>query len=327
MSAVRYPRADDFTVSDIAHLLARRAVEVAAELLPNGHRERHEWRCGSVGGEDGNSLGVHLTGAKAGIWGDFAVGIGGDLLDLIEAVLHLSKADSVSWAKRWLGIEQGEIIRPRPPVAVLKAAPQASEGWRHAWNNARPITGTIGATYLAARGLRFDDPDGRVLRFARTRGREAPDGAPGDYERHPALLALLSAIDTGEPCGLVNVYLRPDGSDRLRDKSGKTISGQLKHAVVLLSEWDEPTTGLVIAEGVETSIAIYQQELRPIWACVTAGNIKVFPVLDGIEFLNIAADSGEPGQNAAEACAYRWRLAGCETAIFAPARGDWADPS
>ena len=59
---------------------------------------------------------------------------------------------------------------------------------------------------------------------------------------------------------------------------------------------DEPTTGLVIAEGVETSIAIYQQELRPIWACVTAGNIKVFPVLDGIEFLNIAADSGEPCQ-------------------------------
>ena len=64
MSAVRYPRADDITVSEIAHLLAWRAVEVAAELLPNGHRERHEWRCGSVGGEDGNSLGVHLTGAR-----------------------------------------------------------------------------------------------------------------------------------------------------------------------------------------------------------------------------------------------------------------------
>ncbi|MBI5136850.1 MAG: hypothetical protein HZA24_05875, partial [Nitrospirae bacterium] len=42
--------------------LAERAETVAAHLLPNGRRDGHEWRCGSVRGEAGNSLAVHLSG-------------------------------------------------------------------------------------------------------------------------------------------------------------------------------------------------------------------------------------------------------------------------
>jgi twinkle protein len=68
--------------AELAALLARDAEGVARMLLPNGKREGHEWRAGSTDGEAGKSLGVHLTGAKAGVWCDFATGENGDLLDL-----------------------------------------------------------------------------------------------------------------------------------------------------------------------------------------------------------------------------------------------------
>jgi hypothetical protein len=40
------------------------------------------------------------------------------------------------------------------------------------------------------------------------------------FELQPALLALLSDVRTGEACGIINIFLRSDGSDRLRDKKG-----------------------------------------------------------------------------------------------------------
>ena len=59
------------TVTEIARMLADRSQTVAELLLPNGHRESGEWRAGSTAGERGQSLGVHLTGEKAGVWSDF----------------------------------------------------------------------------------------------------------------------------------------------------------------------------------------------------------------------------------------------------------------
>ena len=81
----------DLSVADIARRLAVHAEDVCRELLPCGRRVGNEWRCGSINGEPGDSLGIHLFGKKAGIWSDFAgtPGNGGDLIDLIEKVEHL----------------------------------------------------------------------------------------------------------------------------------------------------------------------------------------------------------------------------------------------
>jgi hypothetical protein len=52
---------------DIAARLARQIESLVRELLPAGKRKGHEWRAGSVAGEAGHSLAVHLTGPKAGV--------------------------------------------------------------------------------------------------------------------------------------------------------------------------------------------------------------------------------------------------------------------
>jgi Toprim domain len=313
------------SAADIARMLAERIEQFVLDLLPAGHREGHELRAGSIAGEPGNSLGVHLAGAKAGVWSDFSTGVGGDALDLVRAVLSIGHVDALSWSRRWLQLDDGEAAVPRRSAPPAKPEPEADPlRWRRPWQAARPINGTAAERYLTGRNLHFDDAEGRVLRFAERRARLSPDG---EFQHHPALLAALCDARTGEQVGIINVYLAVDGSDRIRDSKGKTATGRAKGAAVMLSAFDEPTLGLVICEGVETGIAILMTDLAPVWACGGAGTLATFPVLGGIECLTIAADADETGRKAGATCTARWREAGRETRIVTPPGGDWADPT
>ena len=94
------------TISEISDRLNSHVESVCRELLPSGRVVRGEWKCGSVGGEAGDSLGVCLQGPRMGVWKDFADSAkGGDLIDLCAAVRGCSVAEAVSWAKSWLGIK------------------------------------------------------------------------------------------------------------------------------------------------------------------------------------------------------------------------------
>jgi len=59
---------------------------VLSYLLPGGVFQRGKFLVGDVQGNRGDSLSVELTGAKAGMWHDFATGEGGDIIGLWAAV-------------------------------------------------------------------------------------------------------------------------------------------------------------------------------------------------------------------------------------------------
>src|SRR5438270_2341672 len=105
---------------DIALMLAGRIDQLVRDLLPAGHREGHEWRCGSIAGEPGNSLGVHLTGSKAGVWSDFSAGQKGDALDLVAFVHGFSIGEAINWSRNWLGLDNGGASLLRRPVSSPK---------------------------------------------------------------------------------------------------------------------------------------------------------------------------------------------------------------
>lgn len=93
------------TPRDIAARLAGQTEAVARMLLPNCKRKGQELQVGSVSGEEGKSLCIHMTGSKAGVWADFADNSkGGDLLDLWQQVRGLSMAETIKEAKQYLGI-------------------------------------------------------------------------------------------------------------------------------------------------------------------------------------------------------------------------------
>ena len=311
---------------DIARQLALRVDALVLDLLPAGHREGHEWRCGSIAGEAGDSLGVRLVGHKRGVWADFSADQKGDALNLVCAVHGFSVPAAIQWSRRWLGIDNGEAApppqRPSETPDPGSASNNSGDYWRKHWRQARYIGGGLAETYLHRRGLHFAEAHGRVLRFAPSHPRRNVDD---QLERSPALLALLRDIHTGEPCGMVNIYLQPDGRDRLRDRKAKTCWGRAAGSAVMLSGFDEPTYGLTVCEGTETGIRLLAADLAPVWALGGAGNLAGFPVLSGIEALTVAADADPPGQKAAQAVAQRWREAQREAVIIAPPHGDWAD--
>jgi len=97
--------------------LAQQAEAVARYLWPDGKVVNGEWRIGNVQGDTGQSLGVILTGPKAGQWKDFDTGEGGDLLDAWMAAYGVTLSQSVRDASVWLGMAVTDPV----PVARAKA--------------------------------------------------------------------------------------------------------------------------------------------------------------------------------------------------------------
>lgn len=90
--------------AELSQRMASDAAAIAQFLLPAGKRQSGEWKAGSTSGDEGKSLSVRLSGAKAGVWADFASGESGDLLDLWAATRGLSVSQAMAEAKQYLGI-------------------------------------------------------------------------------------------------------------------------------------------------------------------------------------------------------------------------------
>jgi putative DNA primase/helicase len=162
------------------------------------------------------------------------------------------------------------------------------------WETAVPIAGTLAETYLASRGLSYS---GDALRF-RTNDR--------------SMVALMSDIATGELCGVHVTSLDADGR-----KVGRKMYGKAKSAVVRLSPDDDVSNTIGIGEGIETCLAT---GFTPIWACLSAGGIRDFPVLEDFYSLHIFADNDASGtgQRAANECGRRWHTTDREVVIRIP---------
>lgn len=218
-------------IRQIAALLADRCADLCADILPDGKPVGGEWRVGSVAGEPGQSLAVRMTGAKAGTWCDFGGPDHhrGDLVELVaQAKCAGDKRAAIGWARRWLGLEDGdpaalERLR-REAVAKRRkraqdAAAEREEVRRKAFGlflSAQPrLAGTPAAAYLAGRGI-------DLARLGRQPGalRFHPACWCGEAgARLPALLAAISGEvadpDTGEIrrgfLGVHRTWLAPDG--------------------------------------------------------------------------------------------------------------------
>jgi twinkle protein len=114
---------------ELSQALAARAADVASYLFPHGKKAGPEWKVGGIGGEPGQSLSVRLTGAKAGVWRDFASGDGGDLLDAWAAVRGGSISEALAEAKQYLGVRDTmpekpakDYARPAKPKTAMPSA-------------------------------------------------------------------------------------------------------------------------------------------------------------------------------------------------------------
>src|SRR5690606_15109306 len=92
-------------IAALKDLLNSNVVSVCKLLLPGGEEKSNEYRCASIDGGKGQSLGVHLKGAKAGVWADFNGGEGGDLVDLWRKAKGMSLSEALNDIRKYFGVE------------------------------------------------------------------------------------------------------------------------------------------------------------------------------------------------------------------------------
>ena len=98
-------------------------------LFPNGKKVGNEWRIADVTGAKGNSLGIRLTGDKAGRWHDWATGERGDFVALVKARLGVGFLNAVEWIQGTGGVslQSPETVRgitpPEPASIAREPAP------------------------------------------------------------------------------------------------------------------------------------------------------------------------------------------------------------
>jgi hypothetical protein len=213
-------------------------------------------------------------------------------------------------------------VAPRPAIPSQKAV-QRREFALSLWQDARPIGGTIAERYLNGRGIMLpaDAFSGHALRFHPACPFRLDSG---ETVRLPAMLGMMTNIETGEFQGVHRTALQADGSGKAQVRGlddAKKMLGSSKGACVRLSPDEAVTAGLAIAEGIETALAVIGNfGVSPVWATLSAGTMARFPVLPGIECLSIFADNDASGtgSNAARDCSARWAGAARECVIWTP---------
>jgi len=302
-------------VGVVSSMLADCVPALCAELLPAGTREGHEWRVGSVAGEPGRSMAVHLSGSKAGVWRDFAGDLDGDALDLVAQVLFRGdKTQALRWARAWLGLENADPASfEQHRRAVTKRREEATEDERQRQRRARAIflaaqpslADTPAAAYLASRAIDLAQlgRQPRALRFRPALWNE-------ETRRHwPALVAAIVNAD-GQMVAVHRTWLAPDGSAKAPLRDPKMTLGRYAGGCIRLwrgasgKALNDATAGeeVVISEGIEDglSVAIAAPEYRVV-AAVSLSNMANLALPPAIGTVIIAAQNDAPGSAATRA--------------------------
>lgn len=272
------------SVFELAPLLKDRIGELATQLLgqPNSMlSSKNELRFGSKG-----SLSVVLDGEKRGCWYDHEAGFGGAGVAMIRHCLAMSLSEARDWAQKWLGeiSEVGEVRekrRARNTSATLLASPSEKLGEKVAniLDEAVSPISTPVISYLHSRGITAAPPDS--IRYQ-----------PSAFGRYGAMVALITD-EAGDVLAVQRTYLTDEGKKAPLDtvkRTNKAADGWAERGAVRL-RGRQP---LVLCEGVETGLSVWQATGQEVWVCCGVSNIAKAPVPQGATVI-IARDGDEPG--------------------------------
>jgi putative DNA primase/helicase len=177
------------------------------------------------------------------------------------------------------------------------------------WQSSRQAQGTLVETYLASRGIHLPTSD--ALRSHS--GLKHPSGVC-----LPAMVALVTKGIDGTPIGVHRTFLTQDGSGKAPVDPQKMMLGPCRGGVVRLAE---PGDGLMVGEGIETCLAAMQASGEAAWAALSTSGMRSLDLPDTLRNVILLADGDDPGEAAAQDCAWRWKGEGRRVRIARPPRG------
>ena len=302
---------------ELAAGLAQRAEEVCRRYLPNGVRSGGYWHAGSIAGEKGQSLYVHLTGRRAGRWQDAAIGEWGDLLNLIQLNRGYHRlGDAMREAADFLG---GWLTVPVEAPAEVVEAPEEAEAERQ----------RLEKFLASARPILHDDPAGRHLQ-----SRDLSPQLAGGLRYHPSawvkvgedsrqLPAILAPIRTpdGRLEAVHRIFITRDGGPA-EIRGRKRNSGSPREGGVWFGNRAAPR--VAICEGAEDALAIYgaltaeERERIAVVATLSAGRIPAVRLPDTAREVVLVRDRDAAGERSWEALRERHSGSGLSLACIVP---------
>jgi hypothetical protein len=305
-------------IGELAAQLNARTAELAPEVLPQGRRERDEWVVAGKHSPFGCSLGVRLSGAKAGVWCAWAADKSGDALDLVAAVkFDGDKRKAICWTRDWLRLDLPQAASPNgsaPPAGqqLLTAISEkhepdaARDAAFRLWLAASPLRpGDEAYDYLETRGIDFATM-GRVPRALRY-VRALTNTEAG--RRFPALVAAVMG-PRGRFLAVHRTWLERQSDGRVTKApvaTAKKVYGPCRGGLVPLwrgasgQPWRKAPPGdtLGLAEGIENALsyALAVPEHR-VAAALNVGNLAHIRLPPAITTVIIAADGDAPNSPA-----------------------------
>ncbi|MGR3270288.1 DUF7146 domain-containing protein [Thalassococcus profundi] len=280
------------SVAQLADMLENRIADLARELLGEPNRElssAQTLRFGTKG-----SVAVEIDGANKGRWFDHEHGAGGAGLELIGYRLRLDDKAAWDWARNWLGEpEAGQSWTATPPESPARSASgsarpkeptpeERAEKVAEIVRRSESLVSTPVLAYLRHRGITATPPD--CIRYRQYA-----------YRQFGAMVALATD-EAGEVLALQQVYLTAEGRKapvKVVKRTNKAVEGWAERAAVRLPG-REP---LILCEGVETALSVWQATGQETWACLGISNIGRAPVPANATVV-IARDGDLPGSKA-----------------------------
>ena len=210
-----------------------------------------------------------------------------------------------------LKLATAPFIAPVEPPISLGLQPWAQQ----LWDESEPLSG-VAQAYLKSRRCVIPPADGDLRWHAAVK--HHPSGYVG-----AALIGLVTHIETNEPMSLHRTWVTPTGKADVEPNRMLAGKHSARHGVIRLYPDECVTTGIGIAEGIETALSM-AHDYEPVWAAISAGNMATLPPID-VENLVIAVDADEAGRKAADACAMRWHKAGVKVSLMRSRLGDLND--
>jgi putative DNA primase/helicase len=136
-----------------------------------------------------------------------------------------------------------------------------------------------------------------------------------DFSRKPGMVCLFRDIIMNEPCGIHRTFLDRETAAKVDRK----MLGIAKGAAIKLGE---PSSALVIGEGIETVLAAKLAGMGPAWALGSTSGLQFFPVLSQLSELTILEENDAASRKAVTACARRYLAAGKPVNVVKPNVGN-----
>lgn len=230
----------------------------------------------------------------------FGCGAGGDVLDFVMRLHNVRLADALEM----LGgsnIPERRVARPLPEPEHHRSDEAAA-----IWRSAEPAQGSTAEAYLNSRGITVELPDS--IRSAQlSLGRHAP---------MPALVAAVSTLG-GEGSGIQRTFLSADpiGKATLPGGKAKFSLGRVLGGAIRLGP---ATRSLLVTEGLEDGLSLFQKLGRPVWVAAGAGMLPAMRLPDLVEAVVIGADNDAAGELAAQKAADAFTAKGKRVRIMCP---------